>query len=184
MGAWLLLDPQVLRWFEVVSENRDDFLDLFITVSVHKEVDVGSLLATTAGHIELNLKLSFPREILREPGVFILGVIGVHFVGQKLVLLFDHLAGEGHLREERLSCSRWSHNGDLSTQVVCEGTKVVCQPVVHQCRLLHERKASFLFRRLVRINLAKNDLFVGFRREPSAGPSCKLVSCDQKILDF
>lgn len=40
LGTRLLFNPKVLGWFEIVPKDRDDLQDLFITVRVHKEVEV------------------------------------------------------------------------------------------------------------------------------------------------
>ena len=37
-GARVLLDPQILVWLEIVSEYRDDLLDLIVSVLVNEEV--------------------------------------------------------------------------------------------------------------------------------------------------
>ena len=56
-GTWLLLDPKVLRWLEIVAEYRNDLLNLLVTVSVHEEVQgcLVVLLSTSPWHIKLDL---------------------------------------------------------------------------------------------------------------------------------
>jgi hypothetical protein len=38
-GVGLFFDPEVLGWLEVISEDRDDLLDLVITIQIYKEID-------------------------------------------------------------------------------------------------------------------------------------------------
>lgn len=51
----LLLDPEILRWLEVISENADNFLNLVVAVLIHEEVAFEEL---ATWHPEFHLHLS------------------------------------------------------------------------------------------------------------------------------
>lgn len=70
----LFFDPKVLRGFEVVSKDRNNFLDLRIRVRVHEEVGVQLRQGIFAFDPKFNLHLTPSRHLLlglRQPGIFI-----------------------------------------------------------------------------------------------------------------
>ena len=72
----LLLDPEAFRGLEVVSENRDDFLNLIVGVGVDEEHVVLRLLLLLALHAQFYLHLSAPARHRRlcEPFVLVVRV--------------------------------------------------------------------------------------------------------------
>ena len=53
---WLLFDPQIFGWLEVIPEYRNYLLNLVVSVGVNKEIGVNFLLFF-ASHIQVKLNL-------------------------------------------------------------------------------------------------------------------------------
>ena len=77
----MLFDPEVLGRLEIVSKDRDNLLDLLVTVRVHKEVDRGLILLSIAiSNVQFELKLALARQVFGKASVFKIRVESMHLV--------------------------------------------------------------------------------------------------------
>lgn len=62
---WLLFDPQILGWLEVIPEYRNYLLNLVIGVGVNEEIGVNFLFFFASSiQVKLNLDLAAARHRL------------------------------------------------------------------------------------------------------------------------
>lgn len=79
----LLLNPKVLWRFEVIPEDRDNFLNLVIRVRVNEEIRI----FLSFRHSEFHLHLAASRHLLSTLGEALIFILRIKFVNHLLQLL-------------------------------------------------------------------------------------------------